>query len=172
VKSVAALPLLLLDHDLFPPSNPSSALADSLRIFEDPSRLRAATWLCRGMVLLAFGLPFLALSFVLGQQVAGRPAGIMLCVMLGAAFSVFPYLGIVQTDAGAGVGFLLGLVAAIRYQHTADTKCLVLMGVGLGVAVATKFSGILLAPALALACGSVRAVSGRSAAPAYASPSS
>jgi hypothetical protein len=151
VKAVAALPLLVLDSDLFPASTPEGALADSLRIFEDRSRLQAATQLCRGMALVAFGLPFLALSCALGGQVAGRSAGVMLSVMLGTSFSVFPYLGIVQTDVGAGVGFLVALVGAIRFQRTADIKSLALMGLGLGLALATKYSGVLLAPALAVA---------------------
>ena len=151
VKTVAALPLLLLDQDLFPPSNPTDALTDSRRLFEDRSTLQAVTVMSRGAVLLAFGLPFLALAFALGHQMGGRTAGIMLVVMLGCAFPVFPYLGIVQTDAGSGVGFLLALVGAIRYQRRSDANGLSVMGLGLGVALATKHSGVLLLPTLAVA---------------------
>jgi hypothetical protein len=151
VKTIAALPLLLRDQDLFPPNNPTDALTDSRRLFEDRSTLQAVTVMSRGAVLLAFGLPFLALAFALGNQMGGRTAGIMLVVMLGCAFPVFPYLGIVQTDAGSGVGFLLALVGAIRYQRRSDASGLSVMGLGLGVALATKHSGVLLLPTLAIA---------------------
>ena len=151
VKTIAALPLLLLDEDLFPPSNPTDALADSLRLFEDRSTLQAVTVMSRGAVLLAFGLPFLVLAFALGNRMGGRAAGVMLVLMLGCVFPVFPYLGIVQTDIGAGVGFLLALVGAVRYQRSSDRYGLTLMGLGLGVALATKHSGVLLLPTLAIA---------------------
>jgi len=48
VKTVAALPLLTLDHDLFPPTNPTDALADSLRLFEDRPTLQTVTAMSRG----------------------------------------------------------------------------------------------------------------------------
>jgi len=151
VKTIAALPLLTLDHDLFPPSNPTDALADSLRLFEDRPTLQTVTAMSRGAVLLAFGLPFLALAFALGHQMGGRASGVMLVVMLGCAFPVFPYLGIVQTDVGAGVGFLLALTGAVRNQRGVDRWGLAWMGLGLGVALATKHSGVLLLPTLAIA---------------------
>jgi hypothetical protein len=136
---------------IVPPSTASRALADSLSLFQDRSTLAAVTWLCRGMVLLAFGLPFLALSYVLAQAMAGRSAAVMLVLMLGCAFPVFPYLGIVQTDVGAGVGFVLALVGAVRYQLRTDGYGIAWMGLGLGVALATKHSGVLLLPTLAVA---------------------
>lgn len=102
-------------------------------------------------MLLLFGLPFLGLSCALGRQLFDTRTGVALVVMLGTSFSIFPYLGIVQTDAAVSVGFLIALIGAIAYQREPGWRPTGLMGLGLGVALASKYSGVLLIPTLVLA---------------------
>ncbi|NOT54881.1 MAG: hypothetical protein HOP18_09775, partial [Deltaproteobacteria bacterium] len=67
------------------------------------------------------------------------------------SFDVLPYLAITQTDAAVSLGFMLTLTAAIQFLRQPTLVRASFLGVGFGIALATKFSGLLLAPAIAFA---------------------
>jgi 4-amino-4-deoxy-L-arabinose transferase-like glycosyltransferase len=149
VKLVAALPLMA-EGPLAPPTTVDGVLETSLQIFDDPARLERVRIASRTLLLLVFGLPFLTACYLLGREVGGRRTGSVLALSVGLALPVLPNLSIVQTDTAVSLGFTLTMAAALRYLKRADGWNLALLGLGLGLALASKFSGVLLAPAVVL----------------------
>jgi len=149
VKLVAALPLMA-ESPLAPPSTVDGVLETSLRIFDDPTRLKRVQLASRGLVLLAFGLPFLAACYFLGKEVGGPRTGAVLALVVGFALPVLPNLSILQTDTAVALGFTLTMTAALRYLKRADGWNIALLGLGSGLTLAAKFSGVLLAPSVLL----------------------
>jgi Dolichyl-phosphate-mannose-protein mannosyltransferase len=147
VKLAAALPLLA-----GPPLAPPIAVSDALRtqwaVFTVPgaeARVRAGGRLVAGVV---FGLPLLLAAFLLGRELGGAAAGAVLALALGLDFSVFPLLPLIYTDAAEALGFCLTLLAAGRFLRRPDLASAALLGLAFGLALAVKFTGVLLLPAL------------------------
>ncbi len=152
VKMVAALPLLA-EPPLAPPATLEGVVEASLVVYDDPGRLRRVQWRSRAMMLLFFGLPFLAASFFLGRTLGGQRTGLVLAAMLGLSISSLPNLSILQTDTAVSLGFLLCLLGGLRYLEHPGPASAVALGAGLGLALASKFSGALLGPTVVLAIG-------------------
>src|SRR5258708_7200225 len=147
VKLAAALPLLAAPP-LAPPIEVSQALQTQWAVFTQPGaepRLRHGGRLA---VALLFGLPLLVAAFLLGRALGGAAAGVVLALILGLDFSVFPLLPLVYTDAAAALGFMLTLLAAARFLRRPDPPSAVLLGLAFGLAIAAKFTGLLLLPSL------------------------
>jgi hypothetical protein len=145
VKMVAALPLLW-EEPLAPPVTVENVLEHSLRIFDDPGRLERVTRASRLLVLLFFGLPFLAACWALGNRLGGPPVGTVLMLLLGLAPPALPNLAILQTDTALALGFTLSLLTGLAYIEGGGAGRAAVFGLALGLALATKLSAVLLAP--------------------------
>lgn len=150
VKMVAALPLLA-EPPLAPPATLEGVVEASLVVYDDPELLHRVQWRSRALMLLFFGFPFLAASFFLGRVFGGRRTGLVLVAMLGLSISSLPNLSILQTDTAVGLGFLLCLLGGLRYLERPGPSSALVLGAGFGLALASKFSGVLLAPTVLLA---------------------
>jgi len=150
-KLVMALPQLTEDRPLAPRITVDQALVTVDRIHEQPQRLWRAAVAGRYLVLLVFALPFLAACYALGSVYADRRTGLVLLFLIGLSLSVVPYLTILQTDAAVAAGFLLVLLAVPRFAARGGLGRAALVGLALGLAVAAKHSGLLIAPAAVLA---------------------
>lgn len=150
VKLVAALPLLA-EAPLAPPITVDRVLETSLAVFDDHARLQRVRIAARVLVLAAFGLPLLAVCYLLGRQVGGRRTGVVLALVCGLSIPILPNLSILQTDAAVALGFTLTVLAALRYQAAPSLAGAALLGIGLGLAVAAKHSGLLALPTAVLA---------------------
>jgi len=145
MKMVAALPLLSTPRPLAP-----LAQYTSMKPICDAAGTEALVRLGgRTLAAAAFGLPFLLVAFLLGRELGGRAAGISLALLLGLSFCVFPFLSLLYTDTAAALGFGIVLLAAARYLRRPGTGSAILLGLGLGVAIASKFTGLLALPAVA-----------------------
>jgi hypothetical protein len=150
VKLVAALPVLASGEPLGPPVLEREAYAASERMHRDPERVREAAVAGRWAVLIAFGLPLLTLCFFLGRRFGGPAAGWLLVAMVGLSFDLVSWLSSLQTDAAVACGFLATLLAVLRWQESPTPGRAAVVGAGLGLALASKFSGLLLLPVLLL----------------------
>jgi hypothetical protein len=147
VKMIAAIPLAAVP-DLVAPA---ARVATQQPIYSQPGmEARARLW-GRALAAAVFGLPFLAVAFLLGREVGGGAAGISLALSLGLSFCVFPYLPLLYTDTAAALGFGLTLWTACRFLRRADLRSAVPLGLALGLALASKFTGLLALPAVAAA---------------------
>jgi hypothetical protein len=147
MKMVAALPLLSTPRPVAP-----LAQHTSTKPICDAAGTEALVRLGgRTLAAAAFGLPFLLVAFFLGRELGGRAAGISLALLLGLSFCVFPFLSLLYTDTAAALGFGMVLLAAARYLRRPGTGSAILLGLGLGVAIASKFTGLLALPAVASA---------------------
>jgi hypothetical protein len=147
IKMIAALPLLHLNG---PDENPSQL------IFKDASREKYVRLSSRFTLFALVAVPFLLSCFFLGYSLHGTRAGLVLAFSMAFSFDVLPYLAITQTDAAVSLGFMLTLAAAIQFLRQPTLLRAGLLGVGFGIALATKFSGLLLAPAITFALLSAR----------------
>ena len=145
MKMLAALPLLSTPRPVAP-----LAQYTSTKPICDAAGTEALVRLGgRSLAAAAFGLPCLLVAFFLGRELGGRAAGISLALLLGSSFCVFPFLSLLYTDTAAALGFGIVLLAAARYLRRPGTGSAILLGLGLGVAIASKFTGLLALPAVA-----------------------
>jgi hypothetical protein len=151
VKLVAALPVLVSGEPLAPPVLPREALAAVERMHRHPERVRWATVAGRWAVFLAFGVPLLIAGFLLGRRFGGPAAGWLLVAMVGFSYNLVPWLSSLQTDAAVACGFLITLLAILRWQERPSPGRAAVVGLGIGLALASKFSALLLLPILLLA---------------------
>jgi len=151
VKLVAALPALATGEALWPPVLPREAVVATDRMHQDGERVWRATVAGRWAVLAAFGVPLLMACFFLGRRFGGSPlSGWLLVAMVGLSFNVVPWLSSLQTDAAVGCGFLLTLLAGLRWQERPSPGRAAAVGAAVGLAAASKFSGLLLLPIVLL----------------------
>ncbi|HEY6324565.1 MAG TPA: glycosyltransferase family 39 protein, partial [Thermoanaerobaculia bacterium] len=145
LKMIAALPLLSTPRPVAPLAQVTSTkpICDSAGT-EALVRLGGRT-----LAAAAFGMPFLIVAFLLGRELGGPAAGVSLVLLLGLNFCVFPFLALIYTDAAAALGFGIALWAAAGFLRRPGTRSAILLGLGLGVAIASKFSGLLALPAVA-----------------------
>jgi Dolichyl-phosphate-mannose-protein mannosyltransferase len=150
-KLLAALPLLAEPAPLAPRADVTRWGEASQAVFRDPALTRRLQHRSRAVLVAAFALPWLWTCYLLGRQVSGPRAGLVLALALGLSFSVVPYLPIVTTDAAVALGYGVTLVAAGRYLRAPDAGSAALLGAGLGLAVAAKYSGLFAAAPVGLA---------------------
>jgi 4-amino-4-deoxy-L-arabinose transferase-like glycosyltransferase len=105
---------------------------------------------------LTAGLLALALSlivFLAGQEWFGTGAGLIALLLLVFDPDILANSALVTTDIGVSLFFLVGVYAFYRYVKQPTLLRLLLAGIAAGLLLATKHSGILLAPMLLLLIG-------------------
>lgn len=146
VKLIAAGPLVLSRMSWREPLKASQALKAYPTLFDDPHRAHFARLWGRSLLLVLVALPFLLTVALLGREVGGRRVGLVLAALVGLSLSTLPNLSLAQTDTAVALGFSLGLLGALRWTSRRRSRDLFLVAIGLGVACASKFSGVLLVP--------------------------
>ena len=150
VKLLGALPLLA-EPPLAPPLTVDRAFPAAFAVFEDPALVHRVRWRT-GLLLLAFvGLPLGVALWLLGRALWRPVEGLALLLIVGLSFSVFPYLVTLQTDGGAMLGYTASLAGATLLQRRPTLGNALVLGLGAGIALAAKFSALLLLPAVVLA---------------------
>ncbi len=159
VKLVAALPLLA-EEPLAPPITVERVLKESLRVFDDPAKEERVRIRTRALVLLAFGVPFVVACFLLGREASSAGTGVVLAAIAALSIPTLPSLAVLQTDTAAALGFTLTAFAALRYLKPGrqGPNGGALLGLGLGLALAAKFSGVLAAPMVLVAIAATKDV--------------
>ncbi len=150
-KLLAAFPLWLRDDPLAPPLRAVSALAMADRVYENPGRLLPAAVEAKYLFMVFVVLPFFAAAGRLGSHTGRRSAGIFLFLLLAFSFQVLPNLTLLQTDTAVALCFLLVLLAARGFQGGPTWQRALFLGGALGLGLATKFSAVLLLPAVFVA---------------------
>jgi 4-amino-4-deoxy-L-arabinose transferase-like glycosyltransferase len=145
VKLVAGLPVLLTGRPLAPKVLPDAALDAAGAMHRDSRRLWRTAVAARWLVLAVFGVPLGIACYALGRRFGGPGAGWLLLAMVGLSFPVVPWLASLQTDTAVALGFLLVLLAGLRWQEEPTWRWATLVGLAGGVALASKFSGLVLA---------------------------
>jgi hypothetical protein len=156
VKMLAALPLLGRDLWVPPLRN---------REFKEEAYLDGRDFLARndggsqrlvfqmrmtaGLLALAFSL----LVFFATREWFGTGAALIALVMLVFEPNILAHSALVTTDMGVSLFFLAGIYFFYRYVRQPTLVRLLLAGISAGLLLATKHSGILLAPMLLLLIG-------------------
>ena len=156
VKLLAALPLLGRDLWIPPAQN---------RDFKIEAYLNGRDWLARNdgasqhlvfQMRLMAGLLALGLSLVVffaAREWFGTAAGLVAMVLVTFDPNVLAHSALVTTDVGVSMFFLASIYAFYRYVKQPSPQRLLIAGVVAGLLLATKHSGILLAPMLVLLIG-------------------
>lgn len=150
VKLIAALPVLASGTALAPPVLPREAVAASDRMHRQAQRVWRAAVAGRWAVFVAFGAPLLIACLFLGRRFGGPAAGWLLAAMVGLSFNLVPWLSSLQTDAAVACGFVATLLAGLRWQERPSLGRAATVGAGVGLAAASKFSGLFLLPIILL----------------------
>ena len=153
VKMLAALPLL--GQDLWVPPLHH-------RGFKEEAYLNGRDWLARNdgasqrlvfRMRLAAGLLAIAISlvvFLAASEWFGTAAGLVALALVSFDPNIVGHSALVTTDIGVSLFFLASIYAFYRYVKQPSLPRLALAGVVSGLLLATKHSGILLAPMLVL----------------------
>ena len=156
VKLLATLPLL--GKNLWIPP-----LQD--RDFKAVAYLAGRDWLARNdgagqrlvfRMRLAAGLLAIALTllvFFAAREYFGEMAGLAALTLTAFDPNVLGHSALVTTDIGVSLFFLAGIYGFYRYVQRPTVARLLLAGLAAGLLLATKHSGILLAPMLLLLIG-------------------
>jgi len=156
VKLLAALPLL--GRNLWTPPLQN-------RNFKTEAYLDGRDFLARNdgpgqhllfRMRLAAGLLALALSlvvFLAARESFGTEAALIALLLVVFDPNILANSALVTTDIGVSLFFLLGIYAFYRYVTKPTVIRLLLAGIAAGLLLATKHSGILLAPMLLLLIG-------------------
>jgi len=102
---------------------------------------------------LSAGLLALALSllvFCAAREWFGTPAALVALVLVSFEPNLLAHSALVTTDMGVTLFFLAGIYAFYRYVKQPSLVRLLIAGIAAGLLLATKHSGILLAPMLVL----------------------
>lgn len=151
VKLVAALPMLGEERPLAAAAVPiEQALTASRAVFRDADTARRWQHRSRWAVLLAFGLPWLLACYGLGREIGGARTGLVLALAMGLSSAVVPFLSLVQTDAGVALGWAVTLLALCAFSRRPDLPRALAIGAAFGLALATKYSAVLLLPTVLL----------------------
>ncbi|MDE3104778.1 MAG: glycosyltransferase family 39 protein [Acidobacteriota bacterium] len=156
VKLLAALPVL--GRDLWTPPLHN-------RDFKQEAYLNGRDWLARNdgdrnqmvfQMRLAAGLLAIALSlvvFAMTRELFGDWAALAALTLLALDPNVLAHSALVTTDIGVSLFFLASVWCFYRYVRQPGLPRLVVAGVVAGLLLATKHSGVLLAPMLLLLIG-------------------
>ena len=151
VKLLAAVPILGRELRVPPLQG---------REFKAEAYLDGRDWLARNdgstqhivfAMRLAAGLLALALSltvFCAAREWFGQSAGLVALVLLTFDPTVLGHSALVTTDIGVSLFFLAGIYTFYRYVKQPTMLRLLVAGVAAGLLLATKHSGVLLAPML------------------------
>ena len=153
VKLLATVPLL--GRNLWVPKLQG-------RNFKVEAYLSGRDWLARNdggsqhlvflmrMATLPLALGLSLVVFLAGRELFGTTAGLVALVLVSFDPNILAHSALVTTDIGVSLGFLASIYAFYRYVKKPTMTRLLVAGVVAGLLQATKHSGILLAPMLAL----------------------
>lgn len=153
VKLLAALPAL--GRNLWVPKLEG-------RNFKAEAYLSGRDWLARNdggsqhllfqmrMATLPLALGLSLMVFLAAQEWFGTMAGLAALVLVSFSPNILAHSALVTTDAGVSLGFLAGIYTFYRYVKKPTVSRLLVAGLAGGLLLATKHSGILLAPMLVL----------------------
>jgi hypothetical protein len=151
VKLLASLPLL--GHDYWVPP-----LQD--KNFKVEAYMKGRDWLARNdgssqsmvfkmrMATLVLALALSLVVFLATREFFGTMAGLAAMVLVSFDPNVLAHSALVTTDVGVSLFFLASIYAFYRYVKQPTMARLALAGLVAGLLLATKHSGILLAPML------------------------
>ncbi len=161
-KAVAAAPLLTLS--LYEPAQ--QGRSSQLEAFLDGKdflfRNDADQLLTRGRLAIALFTMLLAwFTHLLGRSLFGTQTALLALALFVFDPTLLAHGALVTTDAAISCLVLVTVFVWLQYTKRPSVPRLLLTGVVLGLALATKFTGLFLIPSLTL-LGAVEAVQGRS----------
>ncbi|MCB8976448.1 MAG: glycosyltransferase family 39 protein [Ardenticatenaceae bacterium] len=161
VNALMGVPLRLAFHPLLPPEASGPVFQDWLKVSQQ------FFWQANdnGLQMVFVGrLAVICLALLLGAlllrwagQWFGRDAGLLTLILYTFDPNVLANASLATTDLGTAVFMTLAAYAVWRYWTTQDAgkfpgwRRYLLVGTAVGLAFASKFSGIILVPALVLA---------------------
>ena len=167
VKMLAALPLVFAGVEAPPPrydaaAEPRERTEQTLALFWRANTARFETisfWARVPAVLITLGLGWLV--FVFARRLFGARAALLAVLLYAFEPTVLAHGRVVQTDVPAAFSYLLFFYALDTYRRGATTRRAVGVGLAAGLALATKFSLVVVAPVLALGALGLFAVAPR-----------
>lgn len=153
MKLLCAAPLLLLDPKLDPAALDFSAGLPNewdfgFRFLYGNDADRLLFWGRMPVVLTALGLA--AYTFVWARRLFGKAAGTAALVLCAFSPTVIAHARLVTFDVPLACFATMALYHLWRYERTGAGRQLAFAGLGLGLAMATKFSGLVLVPVFGL----------------------
>jgi 4-amino-4-deoxy-L-arabinose transferase-like glycosyltransferase len=152
VKHLAALPLLFLSVQM-PPQDPAWQLRRThefgrrlLFRWNDGQRLLVAS----RCAIVGLGLALMAAVSVSARKRWGRAAGLLALLLCAFSPDVLAHARLVTTDLGAALFIFLAVMACERLAERPGRGRLVVAGLAVGAAFASKFSALVLVPVLLL----------------------
>lgn len=157
VKMLAALPLLFVGVEAPPPryeaaAEPRERTEETLALFWRANTGRfesVAFWSRVPVVLITLALGWLV--FVYARRLFGGRAALLAVLLYTFEPTVLAHGRVVQTDVPAAFSYLLFFYALHAYWRGATTRRALGAGFAAGLALATKFSLVIVAPVLASA---------------------
>lgn len=156
-KILAALPLLLVQpkeiskqDEAGEPNAPEREAALQGHFWHDNRNQfeQISFWARVPMIALAAALG--VLIFVFARELFGDRAAVFAVALYSIEPTVLAHGRVVQTDVPAAFGYLLVCFALWRYLHNRQWRSAVWLGVACGIALLSKFSMLIIAPALAV----------------------
>jgi hypothetical protein len=151
VNLLAAAPLAAEAEPYAPPARLADAVRTGERLFEPPELAHPRIRRARALMLVAIALPLIAACFALGRRWADTPTGVLLALAVGLSMATLPQLALANQDAAVALGFVLTLLAGERFLRRPGWTSAALLGAACGLALSTKFSGVLAAAVVAAA---------------------
>lgn len=153
MKLLCAAPLLLLEPKIDPTAFDFSAGLPNewefgFRFLYGNDADRLLFWGRMPVVLTALGLA--AYVFVWSRRLFGRAAGVGALVLCAFSPTVIAHARLVTFDVPLAFFATMALYHLWRYERSGEGLQLGLAGLGLGLAMATKFSGLVLVPVFGL----------------------
>jgi hypothetical protein len=111
--------------------------------------------------MLLFDSALVLLVFAVTRRRFGSPAGLLAAVLVAFDPNFLAHAGIVATDVPVAFFWLAGVLAWSRWLEKRSALRLLVAGLVLGAALATKFSSVYLLPTFALVAFAVRGMEAR-----------
>ena len=157
-KILAGLPLLLLQPDetdpqkfSHPPDSPAGKWTYAERFWEDNPRLFESISFWARVPMIALTVLTGLLVFAFARDLFGDTAAVLAVALFSLEPTLVAHGRVVQTDVPAAFGYLLTTYALYKYLRTPSWRRALLLGTAGGVACLTKFSMLMVAPAIGVA---------------------
>lgn len=154
-KLLAGVPLLFLQPEEPAPNqmDPSLTRADrewsyAMRFWHDNGAQFEAISFWSRVPMIALTLAFGLLTFIFARDLFGSRAAVLAVALFALEPTLLAHGIVVQTDVVAAFGFLLTVFAVHRYLSAPAWKLAAGVGAAAGLAMLTKFSMIIVGPAL------------------------
>ena len=154
-KILAGLPLLLLQPDEndprkfgYAPDSREGKWNYEERFWEDNPRLFESISFWARVPMIALTVLTGVLVFAFARELFGDTAAVLAVALFALEPTLTAHGRVVQTDVPAAFGYLLTTYALYRYLRAPSLKRALLLGAAGGVACLTKFSMLMVAPAI------------------------